>query len=149
MQVGICLGGFMFLYRIAFLAVLLENADLGSYFGELFCVRDGTMDRKQYYCGTALMLFFVVIFLGIIAIPIIIHNKGHINLSDGQLFRYVAVAIWVFASPFQLSALMRRLNDACMTKWLSAVLVIPFIGNVLAMVIGVLFPSGYGVERYY
>ena len=128
---------------------LLDEGDLQQFLGEFFNVKDGQLDRKQFYVGQIIVFGIMLLIIMPIGLILFFKYPSLRNISDSMRTYVILGIVYVTITPVQLSAFMRRLNDASLTKWLAIVLLFPIIGNVLATAMGIIFPTNYGVERYY
>lgn len=127
--------------------LLWEYADFGTYFGEFFALKYGRLDRKTYYCTLAAIAEIqLIIVMGLIfLLPVLLKDMDKIqkalDIMDSILESpktSIPVLVWILLTPFQLSGFIRRMNDARWSKIWAFLLAIPFIGNVLCMLIGII-----------
>ena len=137
--------GLGFLFWLSF----LDPGDIQQFVGEFFRVKDGELTRKQFYIGQIVVFTIMLLIIMPIVLIVFFKHPSLTHMSDSTMTKWVLILVYVTITPVQLSAFLRRLNDAAMTKWLALILLIPIIGNVLATALGIIFPSNYGVERYY
>ena len=137
--------GLGFLFWLSF----LDPGDIQLFVGEFFRVKDGELTRKQFYIGQIVVFTVMLLIIMPIVLIVFFKNPSLTLMSESELRKWVLILVYVTITPVQLSAFLRRLNDAVVTKWLALILLFPIIGNVLATALGVIFPSNYGVERYY
>ena len=90
-----------------------------------------------------------LLIIGSILFLVWINHPSWLPSSESMATKVALITAYITFTPVQLSAFMRRMNDAAMTKWLALILAFPIVGNVLATALGIIFPSNYGVERYY
>ena len=137
--------GFGFLFWLG----LLDEGDLQQFIGEFFRLKDGELTRKQFYAGQIVVLGILLLIVMLGVFIFFLKNPAFSHMSS-ETTRNVAIGIvWVTATPVQISAFLRRMNDASMTKWLGLIFVLPIIGNVIATALGAIFPSNYGITRDY
>ena len=105
--------------------------------------------RKQFYIGQIIVYTIMLIIIAPIFIFIAAKNPGILDMSDSSQTKLVLAIAYFTITPVQLSAFVRRMNDAAMSRWFALILLFPIVGNVLATVLGIIFPTNYGVERYY
>ena len=142
---GKSMRGLGFLFWLSF----LDPGDLQLFIGEFFRVKDGELTRKQFYIGQIVVFTVMLLIIMPIVLIVFFKNPSLTHMSESTLTKWVLIIVYVTITPVQFSAFMRRMNDAAMTKWLALVLLFPIIGNVAATALGIIFPSNYGVERYY
>ena len=136
--------GFSLLFWLSF----LDEGDIRQFIGEFFCLRDGQLSRKQFYIGQ--IVVYTILAIIIAPIFLIIFFKTSLWKMDEEVWKKVLLAVVYFTiTPVQLSAFIRRLNDAAVSKLFALILLFPLAGNVLATLIGAILPTNYGVERYY
>ena len=137
--------GWGFLFWLGF----LDKGDLAQFIGEYFRFRDGVLTRKQFYIGQIIVYTIMLMIIAPIFIFIAAKNPGILDMSDSSHTKLVLAIAYFTITPVQLSAFVRRMNDAAMSRWFALILLFPIVGNVLATVLGIIFPTNYGVERYY
>ncbi|MBP5416202.1 MAG: DUF805 domain-containing protein [Clostridiales bacterium] len=137
--------GLSFLFWLSF----LDRGDLAQFVGEIFRVKDGCLTRKQFYIGQIIVYTIMLLIITPVLLIIWFNHPSWLPSSESMGTKMALTIAYITITPVQLSAFMRRMNDAAMTKWLALVLAFPIVGNVLATVLGVIFPTNYGVERYY
>lgn len=137
--------GLGFLFWLGF----LDEGDLSQFIGEFFRVKDGCLTRKQFYVGQIVVSTIMLLIIGSILFLVWINHPSWLPSSESMATKVALINAYITFTPVQLSAFMRRMNDAAMTKWLALILAFPIVGNVLATALGIIFPSNYGVERYY
>jgi uncharacterized membrane protein YhaH (DUF805 family) len=146
--VWIGFGGYMrglgFLFWLSF----LDSGDISQFVGEMFCLRDGQLSRKQFYVGQIVVYTILAIIIAPIFL-VVLYKTDLWKMDESVLQKVVWAVVYFTITPVQLSAFIRRLNDAAVTRLIALVLLFPLVGNVLATLIGAVLPTNYGVERYY
>lgn len=141
-------GGYMrglgFLFWLSF----LDPGDISQFVGEMFCLRDGQLSRKQFYVGQIVVYTILAIIIAPIFL-VVLYKTDLWKMDESVLQKVVWAVVYFTITPVQLSAFIRRLNDAAVTRLIALVLIFPLVGNVLATLIGAVLPTNYGVERYY
>ena len=129
----------MALFFIMALAGLVTLEDLQFYLTDMFNLRDGTLSRTEYFACTWLVSFVI----GTIAAVFIAFVDTKTGSSRG-VGHYIADGLaYLTMTVVQISAFMRRMNDAGLTKWYTLVFLLPGVGNILAILIA-LMPTGFG-----
>ena len=113
--------------------------DLQDYLNDMLNVKEVTLGRMNYFVCTWLVSVCLA------ALSVIVVGIAGVNLSGPKtLGYYVALlCIWAPITLVQISAFMRRMNDAMLTKWFTLVFLVPGIGNILAFLIAMM-PTGFG-----
>lgn len=129
----------MALFFIMALAGLVTLEDLQFYLTDMFNLRDGTLSRTEYFACTWLVSF-VIATIAAVFISFVDTKTG----SSRGVGHYIAYGLaYLTMTAVQISAFMRRMNDAGLTKWYTLVFLLPGVGNILAILIA-LMPTGFG-----
>ena len=129
----------MGIFLLMAIAGMVTLEDLQDYMTDILNIKEGTLTRTQYFACTWLITFVLAIlgsvFLGIVGF----------DITGAKTFGYyIAYALlYLVITVVQISAFMRRMNDACLTKWYTLVFLVPGIGNILAFIIAMM-PTGFG-----
>lgn len=127
--------------------LLWDGADFGEFFGGFFDVKYGRLGRREYYCTLACIAEVQLIILGVLLFLLSFHIMKDPEGTKG-LYHYleklsespktvVPIIVWILFTPFQLSGFLRRMNDARWSRIWAWLLLFPFLGNVLCMLLGV------------
>jgi uncharacterized membrane protein YhaH (DUF805 family) len=100
----------------------------------------GRASRSEYWCVQLAVAAVAIFCVAIVAVAGDPSALGRMSLVP------VAVFVLVCALP-SWALLVRRLHDADLSGWMCLLLLLPYIGSVLAIVFGVLPPKPLG-ERF-
>ncbi|MBO4650764.1 MAG: DUF805 domain-containing protein [Clostridiales bacterium] len=130
----------MLLFFLFMLCQLITLEDLAEYWQEMLNIKNGTLTRCQYFACTWLSSIVISIFGSVFLANIGLKYNG----LSGNLEYWLAYGtLYLIITFIQLSAFMRRMNDADLSRWYALVFLIPGIGNIVAVLIA-LMPTGFG-----
>lgn len=136
------MGTLIFVGVLMFFVYITDFDDLSQFYQEFFNVKYGLLTRGQYVCCVSIWTGVLVIITIAVSFWAGFTLKGFLSTWTGPIFFYFFYAI-VCASAF-----MRRMNDACLSRWFTLVFLIPGIGGVVAFIMAAFIPSDYGSPYY-
>lgn len=130
----------MLLLILLFVCGLVTFDDMLEFWDGIFNVKYGQLRRMQYF-GCTWASTIIIAFLGSIFLSRIILAD---NAATKGFEFYLAYGIlYLIITLVELSAFLRRMNDAKLSHWYALVFLIPGIGNIVGFIIA-LMPSDFG-----
>lgn len=130
----------MVLFILLFVCGVVTFEDLGEFWGDILNVKYGTLQRLNYFACTWVSTAAIA-FVGNLFLSNLIINDNISTKSFEYLFPYSI--LYLIITIVQLSAFLRRMNDAKLSHWFALVFLIPVIGNAIGFIIALL-PSDFG-----
>lgn len=130
----------MVLFILLFVCGVVTFEDLGEFWGEILNIKYGTLQRLNYFACTWVSTTAIA-FVGNLFLTNLIIRDNVSTKSFEYLFPYGI--LYLIITIVQLSAFLRRMNDAKLSHWYALVFLIPVIGNVVGFIIA-LMPSDFG-----
>ena len=130
---------------------VMDVDDLKEYYTDMFNLRHGQLTRIPFFAGSVISTAAILL-PSIFILPFVFHVKqvfpvdSTTSLLDPSTYLHLDPAWYVVLGIIlliNLSGFLRRLNDINLSKWFGLLYLIPGLGFVLSLLVGLL-PTGFG-----